>query len=332
MSSARSPLSCVALVALGLIVSCVGARTYEQTYLRASDNWVFRARYPEADHLFNGFDYGHAILSEMLIRHPEDGAQRLEGPVYRRLTCEILPHPPSVPLEERAVGPTYTTNYPEAVATFEWAHMLHRQVYDIIAAYPLASEERERRLRDALRYYRSRPDLALSSQPKSMELMEGQPYSLTFRKAAPKFNGLIWSYHWLQMALYDALLDAPDPTTREATVARDVELFRRMTYEDGRYAPTEMPMSPATAPTFTRHYPELAAIFDNLHSLHDVVSDVLASPAVKEGDKRAAILLAMSRYRDSTSYITSREEWISMSSEMGGVDTTRLISAVSSCR
>jgi len=91
-------------------------------------------------------------------------------------------------------------------------------------------------------------------------------------------------------------------------------------------------MSPAIAPTFTRHYPELAAIFDNLHSLHDVVSDVLASPSVRDGDKRAAILLAISRYRDSTSYITSHEEWVSMSTEMAGVDTTKLISAVSSCR
>jgi hypothetical protein len=332
MSGDRWQLRRFALGALVVVAGCVGARTYEQTYLRASDNWKFRSRYPEADHLFNGFDYGHAILSEMLVRHPDDAAQRLEGPVYRRVTCEILRHPPSVPLEERAIGPTYTTEYPEAVATFEWAHMLHRQVYDIIAAYPLATEERERRLRAALRYYRSRPDLALSAQPKSMELMEGQPYSLTFRKEAPKFNGLIWSYHWLQMALYDALLDAPDPTSRQEAVARDVEIFRRMTYEDGRYAPAEMPMSPAIAPTFTRHYPEFAAIFDNLHSLHDVVSDVLASPSVKERDKRAAILLAISRYRDSTSYVTSREEWMSMGGEMGGVDTTRLISAVSTCR
>ena len=332
MNAKRSHLRHAAWLALVVVASCVGARTYEQTYLRASDNWQFRARYPEADHLFNGFDYGHAILSETLIRHPDDGPQRLEGPVYRRVTCEVLRHAPSVPLEERAVGPTYTTNYPEAVATFEWAHMLHRQVYDIIATYPLASEEREARMRDALRYYRSRPDLALSSYPKSMELMEGQPYSLTFRHAAPKFNGLIWSYHWLQMALYDALLDAPDRSTREATVARDVELFRRMTYEDGRYAPAQMPMSPAVAPIFTRNYPELAAIFDNLHSLHDVVSDVLASPSVTNGGKRAAILLALSRYRDSTSFIASREDWLSMSSEMGGVDTTRLISAVSNCR
>ena len=332
MNRARRMLRRVALLSLALHVGCGGSGPYEQTYLRASDNWTFRARYPEAEHLFNGFDYGHAILSETLVRYPEDGAKRLEGPVYRRLTCDVLRHPPSVPLEERAVGPTYARDYPEAVATFAWAHLLHRQVYDIIAAYPLAADERERRVREALRYYRSRPDLALSGLPKSMTLMEGQPYSLSFRRAAPKFNGLIWSYHWLQMALYDALLDAPDTPTRRATVSRDVELFRRMTFEDGRYAPTAMPMAPAIAPTFTRHYPELAAIFDNLHSLHDVVSDVLASRAVPDGDKRAAILLAISRYRDTTSFITSQEAWLSMSTEMGAVDTTKLITAVSSCR
>lgn len=332
MKRRRLCLRHAAVLALVAVASCGGARTYEQTYLRSSDNWTFRTRYPEADHLFNGFDYGHAILAEMLVRHPGDAATRLEGPVYRQLTCEILRHPPSVPLEERAVGPTYARNFPEVVETFEWAHMLHRQVYDIIAAYPLASEERERRLRAALRYYRSRPDLALSEQPKSMQLMEGQPYSLAFRKAAPKFNGLIWSYHWLQMVLYDALLDAPDLTSRQAAVARDVEIFRRMTYDDGRHAPSEMPMSPAIAPTFTRHYPEFAAIFDNLHSLHDVVSDVLASPTVKPRDKRAAILLAISRYRDSTSYITSQEEWTSMAHDMGHVDTLDVRSATSDCR
>lgn len=321
----------VACASLLLLASCGGARTYEQTYLRASDNWAFRDAYPEADRLFNGFDYGHAILSETLIRHPGDGARRLEGPLYRRLTCDVLRHPPSVPLEERAVGPTYATEYPEVIETFEWAHMLHRQVYDIIAAYPLDAHEREVRVRAALRYYRSRPDLALSARPKTMVLMEGQPYSLAFRRAAPKFNGLIWSYHWLQMALYDALLDAPDATTRRTAVARDIELFRRMTSGDGRSAPSEMPLSPGVAPTFTRLYPELATIFDNLHSLHDVVSDVLSSRAVAEDDKRAAILLALSRYRDTTSFTTSREEWLSMSREMGAVDTTRLITVSARC-
>ena len=105
-------------------------------------------------------------------------------------------------------------------------------------------------------------------------------------------------------------------------VARDVEQFMQMTTDGGKFAPTTMPMTPAIAPMFTERYPEAAIVFDNLHSLHDVVSDILASPKVPSGQKRAAILTAISRYRDSTSFTTTREEWLSMSRDMGGVDTT----------
>jgi hypothetical protein len=321
-----------ACASLALLASCGSARTYEQTYLHDADNWMFRQEYPAADRLFNAFDFGHAILSETLIRHPKDGAKRLEGPVYHMLTCEVLRHPPSVPLEERAIGPTYATDYPEVVATFEWAHMLHRQIYDIVAAEPLAPERRDARIHAAMRYYRSRPDLALSAEPKSMTLMEGQPYSLAFRRAAPKFNGLIWAYHWLQMALYDALLTVPDPPQRRERVARDVEQFMRMTTDGGRHAPATMPMSAAIAPEFTRQYPDAAIIFDNLHSLHDVVSDVIASPILSRHDKRAAILLAIARYRDTTSFTTTREEWLTMSQEMGSVDTLAVGIGATDCR
>jgi hypothetical protein len=202
--------------------------------------------------------------------------------------------------------------------------MLHRQIYDIIADEPFATEERDARVEAAVRYYRSRPDLALSSTPKSMDLMEGQPYSLAFRRAAPRFNGIIWSYHWLQRRLYDALLSSANGAARRDAVARDVERFRHMLGDSGRRAPTAMPMAAAIAPAFTQRYPDAAVIFDNLHSLHDVVSDVLASSAVAPKAKRAAILAALARYRDDSSFTTSREEWMEMSRAMGGVDTTAL--------
>jgi hypothetical protein len=202
--------------------------------------------------------------------------------------------------------------------------MLHRQIYDIIAEEPFATEERDARVEAAVRYYRSRPDLALSSTPKSMDLMEGQPYSLAFRRAAPRFNGILWSYHWLQMRLYDALLSSANVAERRDAVARDVERFRHMLGDSGRRAPTAMPMAAAIAPAFTQRYPDAAVIFDNLHSLHDVVSDVLASSAVAPKAKRAAILAALARYRDDSSFTTSREEWMEMSRAMGGVDTTAL--------
>jgi hypothetical protein len=44
-----------------------------------------------------------------------------------------------------------------------------------------------------------------------MALMEGQPYSLAFRRSSPKFSGLLWSYCWLQMAVDDALIAGDTP-------------------------------------------------------------------------------------------------------------------------
>jgi hypothetical protein len=78
-----------------------------------------------------------------------------------------------------------------------------------------------------------------------------------------------------------------------------------------------MPQSAAIAPRFSARYPEAAIIFDNLHSLHDVVSDILADVSVPRAEKRRTILEAAARYRDSTTSITSVEEWKSMAESIG---------------
>jgi hypothetical protein len=308
------PSAAVALLAL--LQACAHSQPYEQSYLRAGDNWAFRREFADADRLFNAFDYGHAIISETFLRHPDDAAARLEGPQYTFITSRLLREPPNVPLDERAIAPKYAVTLPEAIATFEWAHALHRQLYDIIADQRSSGAERERRVADALRYYRSRRDLALSDAPKSMELMEGQAYSLAFRRAAPRFNQLIWSYHWLQMGLYDALLVSDDAAERRRAVDGAVKRFFAMNASASR-VPAVMPMSAAIAPRFTERYAEAAIIFDNLHALHDVVSDILASPAIPAPSKRAAVLRALSNYRDSTTAVTSRAEWSAMSRGMG---------------
>jgi hypothetical protein len=292
---------------------------FEQTYLAARHNWTFHDRYPRAERLINAFDYGHAILYETLIRtHPlANAGTRLDGPVYDRVVGRVLRRPPRVSLEERAIGPRYATLVPELLAMFEWAHVLHRQLYDVMADELLSPAEREVRAREVLRYYQSRGDLALSAAPKSMELMEGQPYSLAFRHAAPKFNGLIWSYHWLQIALYEALLLAVNPGDRLANVDTSLAQFWAMLAGAPARPPTVMPMSPAVAPRFSELYPEAAIVFDNLHALHDVAADILASPIIPTSRKRAAILKAAAAYRDSTTGVTSRDEWREHSLHMG---------------
>jgi hypothetical protein len=81
--------------------------------------------------------------------------------------------------------------------------------------------------------------------------------------------------------------------------------------------PAVMPMSAAIAPAFSARYPEAAIIFDNLHSLHDVVADILASSEVPSYRKRETILAAAAQFRDDTTAVVSRADWIAMAQAMG---------------
>jgi hypothetical protein len=127
---------------------------------------------------------------------------------------------------------------------------------------------------------------------------------------------LIWSYHWLQMTLYEALLSAGNPTQRRQNIDAVVARFWSMLDSAPGSLPSAMPQSPEIAPMFTERYPEAAIIFDNLHSLHDVASDILADPAIPRGEKRRALMEAADRYRDDSSSVVSIEQWKEMARAM----------------
>ncbi|HUQ47222.1 MAG TPA: hypothetical protein VM053_03140 [Gemmatimonadaceae bacterium] len=297
-------------------LSAQGPKYYEQTYLRAEHNWAFRDKHPNADRLFNAFDYGHAILYETLWRQPTAQTSELDDKQFRFITTDLLVRPPRVMLDESAIGPEWVKLAPEAVMMFEWAHMLHRQLYDVWADDRISPAQKDERVAQVVRYYKSRPALAFSSKPKDMDLMEAQPYSLAFKKKFPKYNGLIWSYHWLQMTLYDALMAGRTFKERQANVTRVVGIFQDMTKAPATL-PAVMPMSAAIAPMFSDRYPEAAIIFDNLHSMHDVVSDILANPLVPRDAKRKTILEAAARYRDDHTLVTTVSDWRDMARDMG---------------
>jgi hypothetical protein len=306
------------LAAVSVLAAQVGCHpvTYEQTYLHAGHNYAFRRAYPSVDALFNAFDFGHAALYERELRSPRSITRDVDTVLYAQVIGDVLRHPSRVTLDETALAPRYTVMVPELVESFEWAHVLHRQLYDVLSDARVSDEQRDARVAEVMRYYRSRPDLALSGVPKSMTLMDGQAFSQTLRIAAPSYNALIWSYHWLQMVLYEALLAQPPGAARDTLVQRSVGTFWTLAQSRGR-TPSVMPMSPAIAPRFSSRYPEAAAIFDNLHSLHDVVGDILASPRVAPSAKRAALLLALRQYQDTVTSPLTRAEWTTMAREMG---------------
>ncbi len=312
------------MVASGVLIaagaspaSAQWSTSYEQFYMPGSFNWAFRDTYPAADRLFNAFDYGHAILYEKLYTSPGAPVSVLEGTEYDFITKKLLVNPPHVPLEESAIEVAYAKLAPEAKAMFDWAHLLHRQIYDVWSDDRLSSAQKDAQVAKLVTYYKSRPDLAFSSVPKSMELMEGQYYSTTFRTKYPKFNGLIWAYHWLQVGLYEPLVTGKTQADRQTGILAAVTRFKQMLESPPDGMPRIMPMTAAVAPTFARRYPEAAMIFDNLHSMHDVVSDILASSKVPQNKKREEILKAASRYRDRTSFAMTPAAWMQMAQMMG---------------
>jgi hypothetical protein len=317
-SARRATLGALVLIAaVSPEAAAQWSTTYEQFYLQAPHNWTFRDRYQAADRMFNAFDYGHAILYETLWTRPNAPASILEVKEYDYLTKKVLVTPPRVPVEESAIEIAYVKLAPEAKMMFEWAHILHRQMYDVLADERLSDSRKDAEVARLVAYYKTRPDVAFSSRPKSMKLMQEQPYSLAFRQKYPKFNGLIWAYHWLQVGLYEPLLVNSTPEARQAGVRATVARFWQMLEDAPRKMPYQMPMTAAIAPTFAARYREAAIIFDNLHSMHDVISDILANPGVSRDRKRAEILRAARLFRDDTSYVMPVQAWLTMSREMG---------------
>ena len=317
MKRITSLILCAIAVILPSSAQAQWSTTYEQFYLPGGFNFEFRKNYPAADRLFNAFDYGHAILYERLWTKPNAPVTELEDKEFQFITRRLLVNPPNLPLEEGAIEIAYVKIAPEAKMMFEWAHLLHRQIYDVWADERLAPAQKDAKVHELIRYYKTRKDLAFSSVPKTMELMEGQPYSLAFRKKYPKFNGLIWAYHWLQIGLYEPLIAGKNKDERQTGVAATVTRFRQMIEQPPTWMPRVMPMTPAVAPLFTARYPEAAIIFDNLHSMHDVISDILANLSVSKSQKRTEILKAAGRYRDNTSFVMTPNEWRQMASMMG---------------
>ncbi|HUF36383.1 MAG TPA: hypothetical protein VMN37_10560 [Gemmatimonadales bacterium] len=294
-------------------------RRDEWFYLPGSFNWRFLATYPSAARLFNAFDYGHAVLYERLYTGGGDAAAALERE-YRYLTTDLLVRPPRFAVAEEAVAPAYSKAAWRAKQMFDWAHVLHRQIYDIYADDRLQAAAQDSLIERVTDYYLARGDYAFAPVPKSMDLMEGQHFSRSFRRAYPEFNGLIWAYHWLQIGLYEPLIAGRTPAERKAGIDAALARFWSMLDEAPSRMPAFMPMTAAVAPRFSERHPRAAAIFDNLHMMHDIISDVLTAGSVPHEEKRAEIYRQLEELRDTTRNTMTWEEWAQMGEAMGGVD------------
>lgn len=268
-------------------------------YPRGGFNWTFLERHNEAARLFNAFDYGHAVLYERLLRLDSTRATAALQREYRFLVEDLLVRPPRFGVVEDVISPSYSRFAPLARTMFDRAHILHRQLYDVYAEVEVPLAVRQARVEQLTDLYLRDTQYAFAAVPKSMALMDEQPFSQRFRREQPKFNGLIWAYHWLQVGLYDPLISGNTAAEQREGVAARLATFRAMLADPSGY-PATMPMTSEVSPLFAAAHPRAAAIFDNLHMMHDIISDVLASPTMSALEKRAEILEQLAEMRDGT--------------------------------
>lgn len=290
--------------------------SYQLSPLRAPYNGEFRERFRDADRLFNAFEYAEAFRYEVLWGSLRGRTAALEADAFTRLTSEVFADPPRLPVAPGAIDPEFAKLVPEAVAMLRWAQTLRRQAYDVLADES-STADREGRLTELVAHYRSVPELAISTAPKSLDALDSQFYSLAFRRAYPKYNGLLWATRWLESGLYEPLVVGETAADRKRLGDAAIGRFRTMLRNPPETLPYLLPMTPVIAPTFARRYPELATVFDNAHMLQDLIGDILVAREVPRSAKRQEILRAMALFRSDTAFATTYDGWIGMGATLG---------------
>ncbi len=272
-----------------VLVSSVFANASPTWYPLPPEAYKFGELYPEAQKLLFAFDYGHALVYERLLQNrgqiadPRAFEKQLLGDVMA-----ILKNPPSIKVDEGDIAPKYVFTFPLMVDTFDWSHLLHQYVLDVLATTKDRGPAMNARVQELFLKYHDNHPLAITPVCKTMLFMEGYYFSKAFFRTYPSFNLLIWSYHWFQIKLYEDLMK-PTRAERDAGVKKTVADFWQLIGDLPDSAPFDMmPETKDEAPQFYRAFPLISASFDNNHMLHDVVSDILTSDKIATQDMRAA--------------------------------------------
>jgi mono/diheme cytochrome c family protein len=245
---------------------------------------------PQLYREFNGIDFGHAHLAETLLKTQDQDAvekARLE-------VLDFIFSSPPVPPDEEQIAPTFNRLAWEVAKTFDWAHIFHRSLYDLFASDRV--NDKEAAYRKLLADYLEKPEALTPHRLDHHMALWSFAESKSFRDRFRKFNTQIWAYHWLQAAVYDVQL-LGDLKRQQELMPKVIAFYHGYL----RRPPVEwqyMPMMPEAAPNFAKRFPEAAAIFDNLHMLHDNFDDILARPDLFPtlDAKRSAILKILPIY------------------------------------
>ncbi len=293
----------IAIVALATVAYALASCSQfeprdKRFYYRAFWNFALREDLAELDSEFNGVDFGHSNLYENLLLTGGQDVPAIEERA-RKETLAFIASKPRLNPNEEAIAPTYMKLAWRAQNTFDEAHALHRATYDIVVS---DEPDKDRAIREVLAYYRNSA-YAITSKRLDHRRLDQFPYSKAFRTRFPLFNATIWSYHYLQVAVYDPLQAATDLAAKTKAVRPILTTYRGY-LDQPPVQWTFMPLTAGYSPAFAARYPDVANIFDNLHMLHDNISDILTSESLPTWEaKREEIYRVVNRY-----YLASADE------------------------
>lgn len=291
MFKTRSICAVLVLVVFALAGCSQFESRDKRFYYRALWNFALREDLAELDSEFNGVDFGHSNLYENLLLTGGKDVSAIEGRA-RKNTLAFIATKPRLNPNEEAIAPTYMKLAWRAQNTFDEAHALHRATYDIVVS---DEPDKDRAIRTVLAYYQDSA-YAITAKRLDHHRLDQFPYSKTFRNRFPLFNATIWAYHYLQVAVYDPLQAARNLDDKKQAVRPILTTYHRY-LEQPPVEWTFMPLTAELSPSFAAHYPEIANIFDNLHMLHDNISDILASELLPTWEaKRAEIYRILDTY------------------------------------
>ena len=242
---------------------------------------------PALNRDMNGVAVGHSLAYEALVTGRE---KTLETTVFEQIN-RVLKNPPRLMPAEKSLSPQFARRYGTLELMFDWTHVSHAQTIDNFVSTWADNPTKDSETRRLWNFYKTEgAPFVLTELPINMAWLDSQPYSGAFRRKYPRVNALFWGYHWLQTSVYDGLR-GKNLDEQKAMYEILGERYRTVELYDTRRP--FMPMMAETSPLFAAQFPEIANAFDNLHMLHDMVNDILASDGISPAQKQAQIKRAV---------------------------------------
>ncbi len=193
-----------------------------------------------------------------------------------------------------------------AAAVIRWGQAFQRETLAVLADPDVSDPAGA--LGDLLATYATRPEVALPTVPKDMDILYDHAYAFGFRTGYADLDGFLWAGHWLRLAATEPMTDLRGVERSTGIDTVSTRYYAKLTYgEPPDFFPSEIPLAPAIAPGFIWLSPETAMVWDNLSMLLEVLADVLASPDTP--DVPTAIEATLDFFLDPDLAVTDQDEW-----------------------